>query len=53
MPFSYRPSRLAKHLCSDLALDEGQSLRAVLVDILLVRVGVVAIAAVRVGGVAV
>lgn len=47
---SHRP---AKHLCGDLALDESQSLRSILVDVLLVGIGVVAVAAVWVGGVAV
>lgn len=42
-----------RHLRSDLGLDESQSLGAVLVDVLLVRVGVVASAAVGIGGVAV
>jgi hypothetical protein len=37
----------------ELALDEGKRLRAVLVDVLLVRVCIVTVAAVRVGGVAV
>jgi hypothetical protein len=37
----------------ELALDESKCLRAVLIDVLLVCVGVVAVAAVRVGGVAV
>ena len=36
------------HLRSDLALDEGKSLVAVDVDILLVVVGVVSVAAVRI-----
>lgn len=40
-------------LCGDLGLDESQSLRAVLVDVLLVGVGVVAGAAVWVSCVAV
>jgi hypothetical protein len=40
-------------LCGDLALDEGKSLVAVDVDVLLVVVGVVSVAAVRVLGVAV
>lgn len=42
-----------ERLCGELALDESQSLGSVLVDVLLVGVGVVAVAAVRVGGVAV
>jgi len=37
----------------ELALDESKRLGAVLVDVLLVRVGVISIAAVGVGGVAV
>lgn len=40
-------------LCSKLALDESQSLRAVLVDILLVRVGVFAVAAEWIGSITV
>ena len=44
---------LKQRLCSKLALDESQSLRTVLVDILLVRVGVVAVAAEWVSSVAV
>jgi predicted DNA repair protein MutK len=44
---------LAKHLCGDLGLDESKSLGAVLVDVLLVSVGVVAVAAVWVRGIAV
>jgi hypothetical protein len=43
----------AIHLCGDLALDEGKSLVAVDVDVLLVVVGVVSVAAVRVLGVAI
>jgi hypothetical protein len=43
----------AGHLCGELALDESKGLGAVLVDVLLVRVGIVAVAAVWVGGVAV
>jgi len=45
--------RVIIHLSGDLALNESQRLWAVLVDILLVRVGVVAVAAVGVGRVAV
>ena len=41
------------HLSSDLALDEGESLVAVDVDVLLVVVGVVSVAAVRIGRIAV
>jgi hypothetical protein len=44
---------LAKHLCGDLGLDESKSLGAVLVDVLLVSVGVIAVAAVWVRGIAV
>jgi Mn2+/Fe2+ NRAMP family transporter len=44
---------LAQHLCGDLGLDEGKSLGSVLVDVLLVGVGVVAVAAVWVGRIAV
>lgn len=47
------PSTNLTHLRSDLALNESQRLRAILVDILLMGVGVIAIAAVRVRGVAV
>lgn len=42
-----------RHLRSDLALDESQRLRSIPVDILLVGIGVVSIAAVRVRGIAV
>jgi hypothetical protein len=57
-PFSFCDLSLfsqltARYLCGELALDEGESLGSVLVDILLVRVGVVAVAAVWVCGVAV
>jgi hypothetical protein len=38
---------------ADLASDEAESLLSILVDVLLVRVGVIAVAAVRIGGVAV
>jgi hypothetical protein len=41
------------HLCGKLALDEGKRLGAVLINVLLVSIGVIAIAAVRIGGVAV
>lgn len=41
------------HLCGNLGLDEGESLGAVLVNILLVSVGVIAVAAVWVSSVAV
>jgi hypothetical protein len=44
---------LASHLCGDLGLDESKSLRTVLVDVLLVSIGVVAVAAVWVRGIAV
>ena len=37
-----------RRLCGELALDESESLRAVLVDVLLVGVGIVAVAAVRI-----
>ena len=47
------PSVLNPHLCGDLALNERKSLRAVLVDVLLVSIGVVTVAAVWVSGVAV
>ena len=40
-------------LCGKLALDESESLRAVLVDVLLVGVGIVAVAAVGVRGITV
>jgi hypothetical protein len=43
----------ASNLCGELALDEGKRLRAVLVDVLLVSVCVVAGTAVWVGGIAV
>jgi hypothetical protein len=42
-----------RRLCGELALNESKSLRAVLVDVLLVGVGIVAVAAVGVGRVAV
>jgi hypothetical protein len=42
-----------RNLCSKMGLDESQRLRAVLVGVLLVRVGIVAVAAVWVGRVAV
>ena len=38
---------------AELALDESESLRAVLVDVLLVGVGIVAVAAVRISSIAV
>jgi hypothetical protein len=41
------------HLCGNLTLDENQSLATVLVDVLLVGVGIVTVAAVGIGGVAV
>lgn len=50
---SLRAIRTRMRLCGDLGLDESKSLGAVLVDVLLVRVGVVAIAAVGIGRVAV
>lgn len=43
----------ADRLCGDLALDEGHGLRAVLVDVLLVSIGVVSGAAVWVSCIAV
>jgi hypothetical protein len=43
----------ATHSCGKLALDERKRLRTVLVNVLLVSVGIVAIAAVRVRGIAV
>lgn len=43
----------AKHLCGELALDEVESLRAVLVDVLLVGIGIISGAAIWVGRVAV
>lgn len=51
--FFHSPPFSSAHLCGDLRLDERQRLRAVLVDVLLVRVCVVSIAAVGVGGVTV
>jgi hypothetical protein len=42
-----------RRLCGELALDERESLRAVLVDVLLVGVGIVAVAAVGISSVAV
>ena len=42
-----------RRLCGELALDESESLRAVLVDVLLVGVGIVAVAAVRISSIAV
>jgi hypothetical protein len=44
---------LAHHSCGEFALDEGKSLGAVLVDVLLVGVGVITVAAVWIGGIAV
>jgi hypothetical protein len=43
----------ARRLCGELALDESESLRAVLVDVLLVGVGIVAVAAVGISSVTV
>lgn len=43
----------ADHLCGDLALDEGKSLATILVDVLLVSIGIVSGAAVRISGIAV
>jgi hypothetical protein len=50
---SARPDSKRTRLLSELALDESKCLGAVLVDVLLVRVGIVAVAAVRVSSVAV
>lgn len=51
--FSADSNLHSRNLCSDLALDEGHCLRAVLVDVLLMRVSIVSGAAVRVSRVAV
>ena len=51
--FSTMGGATIRDLCGKLALNESQSLRTVLVDVLLVSVGIVASAAVGVSGVAV